>query len=400
MRGIRFCYVAATLIAILGLAHRPPAQGTASANVATGSAAPVAFVYVASSPSEDPNASYVINAFTADASGRLTRVKGSPFTLNVGNMVVNGKYLFGLNRSIPYIPRFLIEPDGALHWIQSTKVQTGCGGGIGPLILDHTGSTLYLQTSDPTDCLSSVVQSLRVEKSSELTFLGGQQTGNFFSPITFIGNNEYAYAGECASVNGETLTAIVGFRRLSNGMLVLGPTGKVPEAKDRVKTYYCPSLAAADPKNHVAIALSLQVFDPYHTSVTAETRIATYSADNSGNLSTTSTYANMPLVAASAMHALQMSPSGKLLAVCAENGLQIFHFNGGAPATRYTGLLTKNPIESCYWDNASHLYAAGRENLYVFTITPDKVTQAPGSPYAIHKAGAVIVQPKTPRPPS
>src|ERR1700748_1501333 len=64
MRGIKFCYVAATLIAMLGLAYRAPAQGTA---------APVAFVYVASSPSEDPNASYVINAFTADASGRLTR---------------------------------------------------------------------------------------------------------------------------------------------------------------------------------------------------------------------------------------------------------------------------------------------------------------------------------------
>jgi hypothetical protein len=340
----------------------------------------------------------VINAFAADANGRLTPVKGSPFPDNVGGMVVNGKYLFGLNINVPYIPRFLIEPNGALHWIQSTKVRTACGGGIGPLTLDHTGSTLYVPTSNATDCLTNVMQSFRVEKSSELTFLGSQQTGYFFGPITFIGNNEYAYGAECTPVNGETVTAIVGLRRLNNGMAVLGPTGKLPETADPEKTYYCPLLTAADTTNHVAVALGLNAFDPFHTFVTGM-QIATYTADSSGNLSTKSTYANMPKLATSIVYGLQMSPSGKLLAVCAQNGLQIFHFNGAEPETRYTRLLTKDPVLNCYWDNANHLYAISQQGLYVFTITAEKVTQAPHSPYLIPNAFGLIVQPKTPRPP-
>jgi hypothetical protein len=278
-------------------------------------------------------------------------------------------------------------------------VRTGCGGGIGPLILDHTGSTLYLETSAATDCASNVIQSLRVEKSGDLTFLGSNDAGQFFSPITFLANNQYAYGGECNDNNGEPQTAIVGFRRLSNGMLVLGPTGKVPEAQHSDTDYYCPFLTAADTTNHVAVALALNVFDPYH-NLAGGTQIATYTADSLGNLSTTSTYSNMPQLAVSSISGLRMSPNGELLAACTENGLQIFHFNGASPVTRYTGLLTKDPVGDCYWDNASHLYAIGSQKLYVFTITPEKATQAPGSPYPIHNGGGLIVQPRTPRPTS
>jgi len=126
MRSIRFGCVAAILTVVLVLAHDAPAQGGTDAKAATASVPPVAFVYVASSPSDDPNASNVINTFAAAASGKLTRV-GSPLTANVGDMVVNGKYLIGLNRAIPYIPRFLMEPSGALHWIQSTKCALAAG---------------------------------------------------------------------------------------------------------------------------------------------------------------------------------------------------------------------------------------------------------------------------------
>lgn len=385
----------AASIVLLAATWVASAQQSNTANAAV--APPVAFVYVASSPSLDPKASNVINAFAADAAGHLTTIKGSPFTANVADMVVNGKYLFGLNRAIPYVPRFLIEPGGALQWIQSTKVQTGCGGGIGPLILDHTGSSLYLQTSSASDCLANVMQSFHVEKSSFLSILGSQNTEQFFAPITFIGNNQYAYGGECTDNNGQPLTAVFGFRRMSNGMLVLGPSAKAPEAKNSATQYYCPFLTAADRTNHIAVALSLNVFDPYHNTA-GGTQLAAYTADNLGNLSTTSNDSNMPQVTAARINSLSMAPSGKLLAACAENGLQIFHFNGASPVTQYTGLLTKDPIGSCYWDNVNHLYASSSQKLYVFTITPTKVSQAPGSPYSIRNASALIVQPKTPQP--
>ena len=102
---------------------------------------------------------------------------------------------------------------------------------------------------------------------------------------------------------------------------------------------------------------------------------------------------------------MEMAPSGKLLAVGGSDGLngggqEIFHFNGGEPVTAYTGLLTKDEISSMYWDNANHLYAisSNANKLFVFTVTPTSVSQAPGSPYAIYNPSVVMVQPKTPRP--
>jgi outer membrane protein assembly factor BamB len=91
-----------------------------------------------------------------------------------------------------------------------------------------------------------------------------------------------------------------------------------------------------------------------------------------------------------------MSPSGKLLAVAGQSGLQIFHYNGSSPITAYTGLLTSNDIEQCFWDNANHLYAISQTTgkLRVFTITTTSSSQATGSPYSIHAPANIIVQPK------
>ena len=75
-------------------------------------------------------------------------------------------------------------------------------------------------------------------------------------------------------------------------------------------------------------------------------QLATYTADNSGNLHTTSTPANMPQTAVGTVTDLKMAPSGKLLAVGGTAGLQVFHFNGSSPITHGTGLLTKSPSVS------------------------------------------------------
>ena len=97
-----------------------------------------------------------------------------------------------------------------------------------------------------------------------------------------------------------------------------------------------------------------------------------------------------------------MSPSGKLLAVAGAAGagtagIQVFHFNGSNPITHYTGLLTKNPVDQLSWDNHNHLYAVSRSTskVFVFTITPTKFSQAPGSPYTITNPQNITVLPKT-----
>ena len=105
----------------------------------------------------------------------------------------------------------------------------------------------------------------------------------------------------------------------------------------------------------------------------------------------------MPATKVGNLNDFWMSPSGKLLAVAGESGLQIFHFNGGNPITPYTGLLTSSNITQMFWDKDNHLYALStvEGKLYVFTVTPTGYTQAPGSPYSIPNSVYVVVLPKS-----
>jgi WD40 repeat protein len=125
-------------------------------------------------------------------------------------------------------------------------------------------------------------------------------------------------------------------------------------------------------------------------------QLATYTADSSGNLTTNSTYSNMPSVSVGGVNDYRMSPSGQYLAVGGTKGFQIFHFNGANPITPFTGLLTSAPITQIFWDNANHVYAlspsAGK--VFVFTVTSTGVTRAPGSPHAVPSPQSLIVLPR------
>jgi hypothetical protein len=116
---------------------------------------------------------------------------------------------------------------------------------------------------------------------------------------------------------------------------------------------------------------------------------------STGNLTTTSTSPNMPTVSVGSLTAVGMAPSGKLLAIGGSTGLLVFYCNGASPITHYTGLLTSSYIDEIRSDNANHLYAISQtaKKLWVFTVTPTGVSQAPGSPHTINTPLGVIVQP-------
>jgi outer membrane protein assembly factor BamB len=103
----------------------------------------------------------------------------------------------------------------------------------------------------------------------------------------------------------------------------------------------------------------------------------------------------MPATKVVTVNDMKMSPSGKLLAVAGQEGLQIFHFNGADPITKYTGLLTTDPVAQMFWDNSNHLYAISPTTgkLRVYTITPTSFEEPAGSPYDIEKPDTLIVQP-------
>lgn len=368
---------------------RPRAEKFAAGR--TASDAPVAYVYVSSNP--DNSSTNEINAYTASADGTLTPVTGSPFADDVTNMAVNGKYLFASTRNGIYVAAFRIESDGALEWSRSTNIvqynPNDCGSS-GPLFLDHTGATVY-DMEFSSDCSNNSYQSLAVnETTGHVHNLGSSGTDAWlYLPASFIGNNVYAYSAGCLS---NMYWEINGYKRNSNGALSpININAPTPTAKPG--DFWCPSQTTADPTNHLAITLQAvdQNFNPDGSA-----RLATYTADNSGNLTTTSTLQNMPQTSVGAVTAIDMAPSGTLLAVAGTSGLQVFHFNGSNPITPDTGLLTKDGIDQMSWDNDNHLYAISKTagKLYVFTITPTSATPAAGSPYTIGHPQNIAVQPK------
>jgi hypothetical protein len=366
---------------------------------------PVAYVYVSSDPGG--TGKNVVNAFTAAANGKLTPVAGSPFHDNVTYMVVNGKYLFGSTRSGIYVAAFRIGSNGGLSWTTSTNVDQynpdGCVT-ASPLVLDHTGADLYRRATVGLHCDSSLHQSFQIDSATGRLKLLGSSAARYLTstPLTFSGNNLYAYGSngysyESECFRGASSNTFLTLKRESNGFLADTSFTTNPPPSPSAGKFYCRSMTAADPANHVAVAV--QLTDTSTLSAVGLPQLATYTSDSSGKLTTTSTQPNMPTTATGAVLDLEMSPSGKLLAVAGTKGLQIFHYNGSAPVTPYTGLLTSMDVEQMYWDNQNHLYAVSQlgGRVFVFTVTPTSVSQASGSPYVIAFPHQIIVQPKTPR---
>ena len=391
MKYIEQC-AALILATVSTVALAQVSSGQATSTKSTSS--PVAYIYVSSSPSSGTSQ---INAYSAASTGELTPVVGSPFNLGSEGalqLAVNGKYLFGA-ANFQDIYSFSIASDGALQQvsvINASNYNQGDSGGPGYLFLDHTGVTLYDDDADAYGTGDNAYQAFSIDQSTgQLNFLEVTPDGGEIQnvPMSFIGNNLYAYGAGCYEGSGN----IFGYKRNSDGTLTalnINPT--IPKAP---KGGYCPFLTAPDPNNNVAV--TMEPDDDITPS--GPVQIAVYTADSAGNLTTTSTAQNMPKTKAGPTYGINdiwMSPSGKLLAVGGTSGLQVFHFNGAKPVTTYTDLLTKEAIGQVFWDNHNHLYALSPATgkLYVFTVTPTSYSQAKGSPYTITGAESLQVLPK------
>jgi hypothetical protein len=237
------------------------------------------------------------------------------------------------------------------------------------------------------------------ETTGKLRFIGTSADIFLYNtPLTLSANNRSAYGGQCVNYQTGYVDTMSGLVRASDGMLnyddIQISTPKPLYSGD----FYCRSLAAADPANHVAI--SMQAINSSTQNPDVAPQLAAYTADDKGNLTTTNTHANMPEDSGGYIFDLAMAPSGKLLAVAEGGGLEVFHFNGAAAITADGGLQTTAAMLQVYWDNDNHLYAINQipGKLFVYTATATGMKQAPGSPYSIPNARGLIVQPKTPAP--
>jgi hypothetical protein len=360
----------------------------------TSSASPVAYVYV-SRPTH-------IDGFAAASDGKLTPVPGSPFLGDVAGMAINGEYLYGSGTDMTNIYSFSVASDGALKPAAVTNSNkynsSGCGG-LGPTLLDHTGKYLYTGVSvggsgPGFDCPESAFQSWAMEKTGgELKYLGSNgYLFLFYGRLSFSGNNKFAYGASCSYAGGggdQYIGQIAGFERHSNGFLTSGIDGPIP-ATEESGDFYCAEASSSDPSNHLAVAMQPNNLDT--TNFDGPSQLATYTEDEHGGLTTKSTYKNMPATEVGGVNDMEMSPSGKLLAVGGQ-GFQIFHFNGSEPITKYSGLLQSGiQFQQFAWDGANHLYALGGGKLFVYEVTTTTIKQSPGSPYLIPESSSVTVR--------
>ncbi len=353
-------------------------------------APPVAFVYVAAAQGSISD----INAYAAAANGTLTPVSGSPFAGSgtyVAAMAANRRGL--LVTDTVNIYSFSVAWNGALNEVSSIYAQQynqyPTGGPVS-LFFDRSRATLYDEDIYWDGANNNYQFFDFAGGAGALSYLGATSSVSaaWDTPLSFTGNNLDGYGATCLR-GGQY---IYGFSRSNSGTLT--PLNISPTIPTASKGGYCPYLVATDPANDVAISLT-PTLDGF--TAIGPPQIAVYTADEAGDLTTNSTSANMPASAVKSVYDMKMSPAGDLLAISGTNGLQVFHFNGANPATRFTGLMTKDEVDQVFWDNANHLYAISRPagKLYVFTVTPTNVRQAPGSPYSINAPQNIAVLPRS-----
>jgi hypothetical protein len=358
-----------------------------------------------------------VDVFDSSSSGKLTLVKGSPFSTTGQMGGVTGSHLISMGTDDVHV--YAVGSTGAVGEQQgevNTQKYGGakCGNTTGlSTFLDHAGKYYYLQLSGifnggSVACVAW--QSYELKSNGTLDFLGSIEYsgygGHDASPSslpTVSSNDKFAY-GIFDQYSGFSYTTFSTLKRASSGDLEVISNFKEtdPQADQNVPNgpwTFFPTLVQADPSSHLAVLLQNQSFAGC-CGFDGPLQLASYSIDSStGSVSSTNKYEDMPTPAISldAFSKMEMSTSGKLLAL-AGTGLQIFHFNGASPITEFgSALLPGVSINQLAWDNNNHLYALsyGTNKLYVYTVTTTSINEVAGSPFTVDNAygtsGLIVV---------
>lgn len=373
------------------------------------STAPIANVYVQTQKG--------VNVYNANAAGQLTLVNGSPF-FDSGQMEgVEGNYLISVGTD--YLHTYTLSTNGAVgKQASQINTQSYAGSQCGNTdsagsILDHTGKYFSVQLygatyteSDNTYTRCSAWQSYKIAPNGEMTFLGDAVNTDQYSyhgsaePIgisTVSSNDTFAYG----VIEEVYATGFSAFRRDTAGDLVWNTSftekDPTPNPSNSDGNYF-PYLIAADPASHLAVIMNM----PFSSNDNIFQLASFTINDSTGAISSANTWANMPTLQIYPT-ALALSWAGNFAAVGGAgtpgmSGLQIFHFNGAAPATADGGvLLPQVGINQVGWDRSNHLYALSYSSgeLYVYTVTSTGISAAPGSPYKVSGAyglnGLIVV---------
>ena len=158
---------------------------------------------------------------------------------------------------------FSIGANGGLALKDQFTVVTN-GDGLISDYLDHTGATLYADLySTNNDYLSYSIDQSTGQLMQTADLAGGPPNN---SPVSFIGNNMFAYSSSCYQFYPE----IVGVQRNTDGTLSYLSNFTPPFPTAPAGDFWCPWRAAADPTDHLAVAMQ-----PYNENwVTSRGRIS------------------------------------------------------------------------------------------------------------------------------
>ena len=257
---------------------------------------PSAYVYVINRLFSGPN-TVELDGFSADSTGALTVLPGSPFwtssTASVYRTLAHSANWLFLADDVK-IYSFSIASNGTLTLKSSINAGQFAPSGsdrITALFLDRTWSTLYATeyTQLPQQGPNAILAFKKNGTTGALTYVGSTNYPNFqYSPgyiPAFLGNNQWAYNVNCTNANPSWPAAA----RNSNGTLFSFFIN--PSIPSNPNGNYCAFTSAPDPANNLAVG-------PF-PGQSGPTQLAVYTADSSGNLTTNSTAANMPNTAIS-----------------------------------------------------------------------------------------------------
>ncbi len=195
----------------------------------------------------------------------LPTIPGSPWADNLSYLAATGTYLFGTSNVPDSIGKnifsYSIGSDGALHYVGATNIHNSSSANAcdyaGDLLLDHTGSDLYIYSTEAYCNSEAAYLSYAINKSNGTLNYLGVTPGNAFgldAPLTMAADNLYAYS----SPDNDMYGTICAFKRQPDGSL----------ADDNGSAYcnYTPwpsgqpgnwtgygGIVTADPTNHLAM---------------------------------------------------------------------------------------------------------------------------------------------------
>jgi 6-phosphogluconolactonase (cycloisomerase 2 family) len=357
--------------------------GSGSSGSGGASSSSVSYVYTASAST--------IFGYGVSSNGSLTAVSGSPFSASTAqgaNIVTNGANLYAIAEGGTNLDIFSInKSSGSLTPASGTSAVTGGPSPAQALALDHTGTSLYVGIG-LTDQNGGINAFMVGSDSSAKQFQFLSTGATSFPPLVFSPNNQNAYSNTCFFRD----EGVFGFTRASDGTLKPLSLGPVTEPTV-TGAAFCPGALAVSAKGYLAV---VWVRD-FMCCGSSENHVflMTYKINGDGTLTAVSGSQQQTASTADASSAntvaANFDPSGTVLAMTGNGGIQTYSLNGNGmltPAGSPQNAGVK--FQKVAWDNSNHVFATDSSQLYVFNSSSGMLSPASGSPYAGGQAVTVL----------